>query len=133
MIIPTLESFKISSNLSSISAMDNLDSRVRSNYICLLDAGEKERLMFLLNTKLIECGWREKLNRQILEVLREVGPENIRVEELIARITPKARELIPAEIKLEMIQLIQHRIAEKFREKVVIIDDVDDNELWQIL
>lgn len=85
--------------------------------------------MFLLNTKLIECGWREKLNRLILEVLRDEGAENITVEELVQRVTPKARELIPAEIKLEMIQLIQHRISEKFKDKVVIVDEAEDNEL----
>ncbi len=108
--------------------MEDLDSRIRSNYICLLDAGEKERLMFLLNTKLIECGWKEKLNRLIGEVLRDVGAENITVEELVQRVTPRARELIPAEIKLEMIHLIKHRIAEKAREKVVIVDDPEESD-----
>ncbi|KAK3707987.1 hypothetical protein QZH41_010726, partial [Actinostola sp. cb2023] len=57
----------------------------------LVESGERERLKELLRTKLIECGWRDQLKEHCKEIIKQKGLDNITVEDLVKKITPKGR------------------------------------------
>ncbi|KAK2147831.1 hypothetical protein LSH36_532g04054 [Paralvinella palmiformis] len=57
----------------------------------LVESGERERLMELLRTRLIECGWRDQLKAYCKEIVRQKGLEHVTVDDLVNEITPKGR------------------------------------------
>nr|CAD7422148.1 unnamed protein product [Timema poppensis] len=44
----------------------------------------------LLRERLVECGWKDQIHMMCRQIVKERGV-NIKVDELIAEITPKAR------------------------------------------
>ncbi|XP_033117200.1 transcription and mRNA export factor ENY2-like isoform X2 [Anneissia japonica] len=79
----------------------------------MIETGEKERLKELLRTKLIECGWRDELKAYCKEVVRTKGLEHVTVDDLVAEITPKGRELVPDEVKKDLLQRIRAFLADQ--------------------
>jgi len=77
----------------------------------LVESGERERLKELLRTRLIECGWRDKLRSHCKEVIKQKGLENVTVDDLVAEITPQGRALVPDEVKRDMLQRIRTFLA----------------------
>ncbi|XP_054166302.1 transcription and mRNA export factor ENY2-like [Oppia nitens] len=73
----------------------------------LTESGEKDRLIQLLRTRLLECGWRDQVVMQCKDVVRDVGVENITIDQLIQEVTPKARQSIPDSVKRELLQKIK--------------------------
>ncbi|CAB4000805.1 transcription and mRNA export factor ENY2 [Paramuricea clavata] len=68
---------------------------------------ERERLMELLRTRLKECGWRDKLTQECKDIIREKGLDKVTVDDLVTEITPKAREMVPDEVKRELLERIR--------------------------
>lgn len=88
-------------------------------YENLVISGEKERLKQLLKQNLMECGWNEKLKVYAKQVVREKGSfEELTTDELVSAITPKARDMVPDEIKEQML----HNIRD-FIEKNHLVDE----------
>ncbi|XP_075244024.1 transcription and mRNA export factor ENY2-like [Convolutriloba macropyga] len=79
----------------------------------LVKSGERERLKNELRKRLIECGWRDQLKAHCKDVVREKGLENVKVEELVAEITPKGRALVPDNVKKELLQLIRTFLSQQ--------------------
>ncbi|XP_071784827.1 transcription and mRNA export factor ENY2-like [Asterias amurensis] len=79
----------------------------------LIETGEKERLKELLRNKLIESGWRDELKAYCKDVVRRKGLDRVTVDELVTEITPKGRELVPDDVKKEMLQRIQAFLAQQ--------------------
>lgn len=79
----------------------------------LVETGERERLKELLRTRLIECGWRDQLKAQCKEIVRKKGLENVRVDDLVAEITPRGRALVPDQVKKELLQQIRTFLAQQ--------------------
>ncbi|XP_041454624.1 transcription and mRNA export factor ENY2-like [Lytechinus pictus] len=79
----------------------------------LVETGEKERLKELLRNKLIESGWRDELKAHCKEVVRRKGLEHVTVDDLVAEITPKGRELVPDEVKRELLHRIRAFLAQQ--------------------
>ncbi|XP_031572497.1 transcription and mRNA export factor ENY2-like, partial [Actinia tenebrosa] len=71
------------------------------------------RLKELLRIKLIECGWRDQLKDHCQEIIKQKGLDNITVEDLVKKITPKGRALVPDEVKRELLQNIRNFLAER--------------------
>ncbi|ESN92064.1 hypothetical protein HELRODRAFT_181843 [Helobdella robusta] len=79
----------------------------------LIESGERERLKELLRTRLIECGWRDQLKLHCKEIVKQKGLENITVDDLVSEITPRARSLVPDEVKKEMLQRIKAFVGQQ--------------------
>lgn len=68
------------------------------------------RLKDLLCNRLAECGWRDEVRLMVKEKVKEKG-NNIKVEQLIAEVTPKARTLVPDAVKKELLMKIKAILA----------------------
>ena len=79
----------------------------------LIKTGERERLKNELRKRLIECGWRDQLKAHCKDVVREKGLENVKVEDLVAEITPKGRALVPDSVKKELLQIIRTFLSQQ--------------------
>jgi len=79
----------------------------------LVETGERERLKELLRTQLVECGWRDQLKQHCKDVVKQKGLEHITVDDLVAEITPKGRELVPDQVKKELLQRIRAFLAQQ--------------------
>ncbi|XP_063224738.1 transcription and mRNA export factor ENY2-like [Bacillus rossius redtenbacheri] len=77
----------------------------------LISSGEKERLKELLRIRLVECGWKDQMQMFCRDVVKEKGV-NIKVEELIAEVTPKARAMVPDTVKKELLQKIKSYLSQ---------------------
>ncbi|XP_053440709.1 transcription and mRNA export factor ENY2-like [Nycticebus coucang] len=78
----------------------------------LIEIGERERLKELLKTKLIECGWKDQSKALCKEVIKDKGPEPFTVDDLVAKIIPKGRALVPDSIKKDLLQRIRIFLAQ---------------------
>lgn len=85
----------------------------------LIESGEKDRLKEMLRNKLIECGWRDQLKAYCKEVVRRKGLKHVTVDDLVAEITPKGRELVPDDVKKELL----HRIRAFFAQQKELSSD----------
>eukprot|EP00794_Sanderia_malayensis_P018631 gene18631-20513_t len=79
----------------------------------LTESGEKERLQEMLRLKLIECGWRDELKSYCRSIVQQKGIDNVTVDDLVEDITPKARAMVPDDVKKELFQRIKTFITEK--------------------
>ncbi|XP_065065059.1 transcription and mRNA export factor ENY2-like [Rhopilema esculentum] len=79
----------------------------------MTESGEKERLQEMLRLKLTECGWRDELQAYCRSIVKEKGIDNVTVDMLIDEVTPKARSMVPDEVKRELFQRIKTFITEK--------------------
>ncbi|KAH7639524.1 hypothetical protein DERF_005441 [Dermatophagoides farinae] len=80
----------------------------------LVESGERDRLVQILNDKLKACDWQHKVTICCRELLSEIGVDNITVDAFVERITPKAKDLVPNDVKHEMVNIIQTTLEKKF-------------------
>ncbi|OTF73145.1 Enhancer of yellow 2 transcription factor-like protein, partial [Euroglyphus maynei] len=73
----------------------------------LVESGERDRLVQILNDKLKSCDWHHKVSVCCRELLTECGVDNINFDTLVENITPKATEMVPNDIKREMANIIR--------------------------
>jgi len=73
----------------------------------LSESGERERLGQLLRNRLLECGWKDKVVVLCKDVVRDVGVDNITLDQLINEVTPKARQMVDDSVKRELLQRIK--------------------------
>lgn len=64
------------------------------------------RLTELLRLRLIECGWKEEVKELCKSVLKQ-HTTSMSVDELVGQVTPKAKSLIPEQIKTELLAHIR--------------------------
>ncbi len=88
------------------------EKMIKSNiYDKLVKSGEKERLKEVLRQYLMECGWHEEMKSFTKQVVKDRGTfEGLTHDELMRAITPKARDLVPDEIKEQMLHSIKEFI-----------------------
>lgn len=79
----------------------------------LIASGEKERLKEHLRARLIECGWRDQLKLEAKEIVKEKGLERVRLDDLVAEITPKGRQTVPDAVKRELLTKIKDFLAQQ--------------------
>ncbi|KPM08809.1 Enhancer of yellow 2 transcription factor-like protein [Sarcoptes scabiei] len=61
-----------------------------------------------------EANFRESVIKCCWDVMNEIGNEQLSVDILVDKISPKAKEMIPIEVKNEMIDLIQNALMSEF-------------------
>lgn len=84
----------------------------------LVQSTERERLLQTLRTDLKHSGWQNKVSIVCREAINQAGGvDHINMKDLVNAVTPKARELVPAEIKIKMLNNIQKSIEEKLNSK----------------
>ena len=64
----------------------------------------------LLCNRLAECGWRDEVRLMFRNIIKEKG-SNIKIEQLISEVTPKARASVPDPIKKELLMKIKGILA----------------------
>lgn len=77
----------------------------------LVESGEREHLVQLLRTKLLECGWRDTVVTECKHIVRDAGVDNITLDALVTQVTPKARNSVPDHVKRELLQRIKTSLA----------------------
>lgn len=77
----------------------------------LTESGERERLIQLLRTRLLECGWNDIVVNECKEKVRQIGVENITLDTLISEVTPRARQSVPDSVKRELLQRIKTSLS----------------------
>lgn len=80
----------------------------------LIESGENDRLVNMMRDKLYNSEWKDNVVRCCKDVIYEVGVDNVTLDTLIERVTPKAKEIVPADIKHEMFFKIKSTIDSKF-------------------
>ncbi|KAL0478201.1 hypothetical protein AKO1_007955 [Acrasis kona] len=79
-----------------------------SIYETLTSSGEKDKIKELLRKRLIECGWCDELKEYTKKLVRgKESVEDLTIDGLVSEITPKAREAVPDDIKVEVLQSIR--------------------------
>jgi enhancer of yellow 2 transcription factor len=85
------------------------ENRARTSmYEKLTNSGEKDRIKEMLRQRLIQCGWRDELKKYTKELVKgKESLDDLTVDNLVAEITPKARDAVPDEIKVEVLHAIR--------------------------
>ena len=79
----------------------------------LVESGEKERLRDHLRTRLIQAGWRDKMKLEAKERIKAKGLDRVRLEDLVAEMTPVGRQAVPDEVKRELLAKIKDFLAQQ--------------------
>ncbi|KAK9888559.1 hypothetical protein WA026_000804 [Henosepilachna vigintioctopunctata] len=67
-----------------------------------------DRVTELVQTRLIECGWRDQVRLACRKALTENNDKKVpTVDELIAAVTPKARGMVPDSVKKELLHELE--------------------------
>ncbi|CAG9853707.1 unnamed protein product [Phyllotreta striolata] len=67
-----------------------------------------DRVTELVQTRLIESGWRDQVKLACRKAILENGDKHVpTVDELITQITPKARSMVPDAVKRELLHELE--------------------------
>ncbi|XP_044267873.1 transcription and mRNA export factor ENY2-like [Tribolium madens] len=66
-----------------------------------------DRVTELVQTRLIECGWRDGVRLACRKAITENEKHMPTVDELIATVTPKARSMVPDSVKRELLHELE--------------------------
>lgn len=69
---------------------------------------KREELSGILRSRLIECGWRDQVANMCRDLIHQHGVEQIRLEQIIGEVRPKARMIVPDQVKSELLGLIRN-------------------------
>lgn len=64
----------------------------------------------MLCNRLAECGWRDEVRLMCRNIIKEKGV-NVKLDQLIAEVTPKARSVVPDAVKKELLMKIKAILA----------------------
>ncbi|SPP84171.1 enhancer of yellow 2b transcription factor [Drosophila guanche] len=78
---------------------------------------ESATLKDILQTRLIECGWRRQIEQFIREKIAERGNQTITSEELAAEIVPQARAMVPEDVRNEMMIRVREALESSLTRK----------------
>ncbi|CAG8563280.1 3992_t:CDS:2 [Funneliformis mosseae] len=70
----------------------------------ILETQDRSRLKKLLTKRLKDCGWKDKIKKLCIDIIREKGIDNIKLDQLESSILND--ESVPVEIKVEILQQI---------------------------
>ena len=73
----------------------------------LVESGEKEKLRVFLRSRLQEAGYNEQLLQCCKNYIRGKGVEHVDLESMISDITPKARQMVPDQVKRDTLKKIR--------------------------
>ncbi|XP_055380825.1 enhancer of yellow 2 transcription factor-like [Condylostylus longicornis] len=73
-------------------------------------SGDRTKLKDLLRQRLMECGWHEQVSLMCREAIKEMG-SSANVDQIVARVTPKARTCVPDPVKKELLLRIKESLS----------------------
>lgn len=76
----------------------------------LISSVDREKFKDLLRKRLIECGWRDQVRMLCRDIIKETDRKNLNVEELVSKVIPQARALVPDAIKKELYEKIKEHL-----------------------
>lgn len=68
---------------------------------------QREELTEILRSRLIECGWRDQVANMCRNLIQRHGVEQIRLEQIISDVAPKARQTVPDQVRTELLDMIK--------------------------
>merc|ERR1712111_190408 len=92
--------------LSDREAEENLTAK-------LVETGYREELKKKLVEKLEESGWKDQVKGVCKDVVKERGLDRITVEDLVQEVAPKGSQLVPEEIRKELLRDIKKFLEEQ--------------------
>ncbi|XP_018330377.1 enhancer of yellow 2 transcription factor [Agrilus planipennis] len=99
-----------------------------------------ERVTELVESRLVDCGWKDQIKLTLRKMLEEDKEHTWTVDELIQVVTPKARGMVPDTVKRELLHELEKiftRIDDLHYNKSLLnkIKDWYENSLqvlWQV-
>ncbi|KAL1927209.1 hypothetical protein VTP01DRAFT_5172 [Rhizomucor pusillus] len=79
-----------------------------------VDSGEKERLLGILRSRLVESGWNDLVYAYATEMARNKNQDNVTMETLLENTADYARSTMHESIKKEMLVLIKRYLDSAF-------------------
>merc|ERR1712203_43665 len=79
----------------------------------LEESGYREELKKKLIAKLEESGWRDQVKMACKDVVKEKGLDKITVEDLVQEVSPKGSQMVPEEIRKELLRDIKKFLEEQ--------------------
>ncbi|KAK6622919.1 hypothetical protein RUM43_008770 [Polyplax serrata] len=67
----------------------------------------------LLRVRLAECGWRDEMILLCRKVIAESDVNKLTVDDILDKITPQGRALVPDTVKKELLQKIKTYLMEE--------------------
>lgn len=74
-----------------------------------MNDNNREELNEILRSKLIECGWRDKVSNMCRNIIQRDGVESVRLEQIVDEVGPKAKQLVPDNIRTDLLEIIRKR------------------------
>ncbi|XP_065348262.1 transcription and mRNA export factor ENY2-like [Cloeon dipterum] len=78
----------------------------------MIESGELNRWKELLRLRLTECGWRDQVKLLCRDAIKQGNVEEMTVDQLNNEVTPKARQLVPDAVKIELLTKIKTFLQE---------------------
>lgn len=78
----------------------------QASFSCFL-TDQREELTEKLRSRLIECGWRDQVANMCRNMIQQHGVEQVRLEQMINEVGPKARQSVPEQVKTELLEAIR--------------------------
>lgn len=87
-------------------------AEIRAKINDLLNAkGEREKLREMIEKKLIESGWNDRVKGACKDYIRSKGVDNINVDDVVAAVSPSARSTVPPEVKAQVLEQLRKFLA----------------------
>ncbi|RDD47129.1 Transcription and mRNA export factor ENY2 [Trichoplax sp. H2] len=81
----------------------------------LIESGEKDRLKEYLYGKLVEAGWKSDVMALCRDNIKgSDDPDAVKLDDLITKITPRARAMVPDEVKRELLHRIRTYLVQQY-------------------
>lgn len=79
----------------------------------LVDTGYREVLKKKLVERLEESGWKDQVRMACKDVVKERGLDKITVEDLVQEVAPKGSQMVPDDIRKELLKDIKKFLEEQ--------------------
>merc|ERR1711874_313360 len=73
----------------------------------LVESGKREELKVMLAERLEESGWKDQVKMACRDVVKEKGLDRITVEDLVQEVAPQGSQLVPDDVKKELLREIR--------------------------
>lgn len=92
--------------------MADQKAQIRAQINELLNTkGEREKMQELIERKLVECGWNDRVKGACKEYIRSKGVDNVNVDDVVEAVTPSAQGSVPPEVKASVLEYLRKFLA----------------------
>lgn len=94
-----------------MSDLDAIKAQIQNH---LVDSGNYDIISKQLKLKLYECGWFDKITQLATQELKNTG-EEVNFDLLFQTLKPQAENLVPEDVKQEVLQKIRAYLDDAFQ------------------